>query len=334
MDSKFLTTPEYEFLKTNPRLGRNIILLTAGGSHAYGTNREGSDIDLRGVVLQQPSDLIGRTHFEHYVDNNTDTTLYAFNKFIQLASDGNPNVIEILGCRPEEIFYASSIGNELIQNVDMFISQHIATKIAGFATEQLRRIQAAIARKSDQKTQEEYMLNACNRRIKGFNERYPTLCANSSLKLSLEVFDGVYKICCTGEFDKVPLGEMKGAYDDLVNIHKSFHKFTGNNKKKDDEHLNKHAYHLVRLLMMGKEILDDGVIRTYRDKEHDLLMEIRDGKYMESGVFIPEFFEYIDHLDAEFKEAQRVTTLPRKPDAKRIDGFVERVNRMVVTGEF
>ena len=39
-----LDRPEYSFLKTNPHLDRNVIFLTYGGSHAYGTNVEGSEI--------------------------------------------------------------------------------------------------------------------------------------------------------------------------------------------------------------------------------------------------------------------------------------------------
>ena len=43
-----LNTEEYSFLHTNPHLGDNIILLGLGGSYAYGTNNETSDIDIRG----------------------------------------------------------------------------------------------------------------------------------------------------------------------------------------------------------------------------------------------------------------------------------------------
>lgn len=41
---------EYDFLHTNKHLGSNILFLTLSGSHAYGTNVEGSDIDIRGVA--------------------------------------------------------------------------------------------------------------------------------------------------------------------------------------------------------------------------------------------------------------------------------------------
>ena len=42
--------PEYDFLRTSEHLGNNICLLTLGGSHAYGTNVEGSDVDIRGIA--------------------------------------------------------------------------------------------------------------------------------------------------------------------------------------------------------------------------------------------------------------------------------------------
>lgn len=59
-----IKTTNYDFLRDNPRLGDRIMLLGLGGSHAYGTCQEGSDIDLRGVTLQLPADLIGMTEFE------------------------------------------------------------------------------------------------------------------------------------------------------------------------------------------------------------------------------------------------------------------------------
>ena len=70
-----MNTKEYDFLRTNERLGDRIMLLGLGGSYSYGTNREGSDIDFRGVTLQLPSDLIGMTEFEQYEDDKTDTVI-------------------------------------------------------------------------------------------------------------------------------------------------------------------------------------------------------------------------------------------------------------------
>ena len=43
---QLLQTKEYDFLRTNEHLGDNIILLGLGGSHAYGTNNEDSDVEI------------------------------------------------------------------------------------------------------------------------------------------------------------------------------------------------------------------------------------------------------------------------------------------------
>ena len=70
-----INSPEYEFLRTNPHLGDNIMFLTLGGSHAYGTNIEGSDIDIRGVTANSRQDILGLSNFEQVLDEQTDTTV-------------------------------------------------------------------------------------------------------------------------------------------------------------------------------------------------------------------------------------------------------------------
>ena len=119
---------EYEFIRTEPRLGERIILLGVSGSYGYGTNREGSDIDLRGVTLNLPSDLIGLTSYEQYEDRKTDTVIYAFNKLVSLLMNCNPNTIEILGLDDEQYVIMTPIGRELIDNRGLFLSKRAAIR--------------------------------------------------------------------------------------------------------------------------------------------------------------------------------------------------------------
>ena len=56
---KLLQTSEYDFLRTNPYLGNHILLLTLGGSRAYGTNLPTSDVDIRGIAATPMSALFG-----------------------------------------------------------------------------------------------------------------------------------------------------------------------------------------------------------------------------------------------------------------------------------
>lgn len=42
-----IASDEYEFLRSNEHLGDKVIMIGLGGSHAYGTNIETSDLDVR-----------------------------------------------------------------------------------------------------------------------------------------------------------------------------------------------------------------------------------------------------------------------------------------------
>ena len=84
---ELLENKEYNFLRENEHLGDNIILLGLGGSHAYGTNIEGSDVDIRGCALNTKEEILTNQNFEQFVNEETDTTLYSFKKFIKFYSE-------------------------------------------------------------------------------------------------------------------------------------------------------------------------------------------------------------------------------------------------------
>lgn len=82
-------------------------------NYSYGTNNGNSDIDVRGVTLNQKADLIELTAFEQYVDNQTDTTVYAFEKMIMLLLSCSPNTVELLGLQPEHYLFLNDFGKKL-----------------------------------------------------------------------------------------------------------------------------------------------------------------------------------------------------------------------------
>lgn len=104
-----VASKEYNFLRENEHLGKNIILLGLGGSHAYGTNTESSDLDVRGIAVNRKEEILSNIRFEQFVNEETDTTIYSFNKIIALLSNCNPNTIEILGLKPEHYLYINSV---------------------------------------------------------------------------------------------------------------------------------------------------------------------------------------------------------------------------------
>ena len=124
----------YDFLRENEHLGKHMMYLTIGGSYAYGTNQEGSDVDIRGVTLNSKSDLIGISEFEHYVDKVTDTTVFSFNKAVKLMCSGNPNMLEQLGNADDLVISYHPTTKMLMENKSLFLSKKIFDSFGGFAT--------------------------------------------------------------------------------------------------------------------------------------------------------------------------------------------------------
>lgn len=335
--STILEREEYRFIKENKYLGKNVILLGLAGSYSYGTNNENSDIDVRGVTLNQKSDLIGLTEFEQYVDADTDTTIYSFNKLVTLLLSCNPNTIELLGLNPEHYLYLNDLGKELIGNAKLFLSKRAIQSFGGYADAQLRRLQNALARDSyPQKEREEHILRSVQNAMYEFRRTYEEF-EDGSVKLYTDKavnpeFDT--EIFMDISLKHYPLRDYRSMWSGMNNIIKDYDKAGKRNKRKDDLHLNKHAMHLIRLFMMVIDILEKGEIRTYRKAEHQLLMDIRNGIYQdENSVFRDEFYDMVADYEKKLHYAAEHTELPEHPDMEKVQEFVMYVNEKVVRGE-
>jgi hypothetical protein len=75
------------------------------------------------------------------------------------------------------------------------------------------------------------------------------------------------------------------------------------------------------------DILEKGEINTYREHDKDMLLEIRNGKYMrEDGTYEPEFFKIIDEYEDRLHYDKEHSNLPDKPDMKKIEELVQFIN--------
>lgn len=335
---KLMNSPEYDFLRTNERLGNRIILLGLGGSHAYGTSNANSDIDFRGITLNLPSDLLGLTEFEQYEDAHTDTVIYSFNKIVKLLLECNPNTCEILGLDEDQYLIKTPLGQELIDNRDLFLSKRAAKSFGGYASAQLRRLQNAIARDSmPQAEKEQHILNSVRNALDDFNRRYDDF-DNGSIKLyidqamtpSLET-----EIFVDANYSHFPLRDYEKMFSTMNTVIREYDKIGKRNKKKDDNHLNKHAMHLIRLFMMAIDILDKGIIKTHRTKDLDLLLKIRNGGFQkEDHTFTSEFYDILNHYERELERATKESHLPDNPDMDKVEAFVEYENRKAIEGNY
>lgn len=122
-------------------LQNNIIFLTIHGSHCYGTNIETSDIDLKGLAIPPKQYFFGYLNkFEQAEFTDPDCVIYDFRKFVQLATDANPNILEILFTDPSDYVIKHPIMDKLLEYRDVFISKRVRWTFSGYAHSQLKKI--------------------------------------------------------------------------------------------------------------------------------------------------------------------------------------------------
>lgn len=330
-----LNTPEYEFLKINPHLGNNIILLGLGGSHAYGTNVPGSDVDIRGIALNTKEEILGSANFEQVVNEATDTTIYSIRKIISLLTSMNPNTCELLGLKPEHYLYLSSIGQELLANKKLFLSKRAKYSFGGYAFAQLRRLDNKAARTIDQAAREQHILNSITAATYAWPDKYGCFKVGEGIKLYLndsnqddmdkEIFMDIH---LTG----YPLRDYKNMWANLKNIVSDYDKIGHRNQNAIERgRLGKHMMHLVRLYLMCIDILEKEEIKTYREDDIPFLLDIRNGKFLDSSSQpLAEFYEMVNEYEKRLEYAVENTSLPDKPDTKVINEFLMSVNERVV----
>lgn len=291
-----LQSGEYDFLRTDEHLGRHIILLTLGGSHAYGTSMETSDLDIRGCALNSKREILIHEDFGQVTDPHTDTTIYAFRKLIPLLTNCNPNTIEMLGGREDHYLHIAPVGRELLDHAHLFLSQRAVYSFGGYANQQLRRLDNKAARLVEQTDNERHILKTIEHASFDWKNRYfymPGDSVNLYIGKALkEEYDSEIFMDIT--LRHYPLRDYKCLWSEMQSIVKSYEK-VGKRNQNAIEHgkLGKHMMHLIRLYMMCLDILEKEQIVTYREKEHDLLMDIRNGRYLdENQLPVPEFLRW------------------------------------------
>lgn len=328
-----IKSDEYSFLSSEEKLGSNIMLLTLGGSLAYGTNiatdNHVSDIDLRGIRLNTLSELLYmKCDDKPFENRDLDVVIYPLKQIINLLVRCNPNTIEILGTKSEHILHLSEEGKLLRDNAHLFLSQSAYSSFGGYATAQLRRLENALARgEYPQAKKEEHILKTLQNKIISFEERYKPL-TNDMLHLYTDLSDKTSfdkEIFMDINLKKYPLRDFGGAYSELRQIVSDFDRLNHRNSKKDEQHLLKHAMHLIRLLKMGTEILQGKGINTYREYDRHILLDIRNGKYTYEDIF-----EMARILEEEFIYAKNNTCLPKSVDINKVDELTFEINKRLL----
>lgn len=324
---------EYDFLREKP-LGDNIILLGLGGSYAYGTNNENSDIDIRGVATHSPEDILTRKGFDQVVNEATDTTVYSLEKIINLLSNCNPNTIEILGLEPWQYLYVSDVGQALIDNADMFLSKRAIHSFGGYASQQMWRMKNLAVRYVGQSEQEKHILESIESARYSYPEKYFSY-KDDEIKLYIDKAiqeDYDTEIFMDIHLTHYPLRDYKNMWSEMHNIVKDYSKIGKRNKRAvDKDKLGKHMCHLVRLYLMLFDILEKGEINTYRKNDKDFLIDVRNGKYLDAEKQpVKEFYDLVSEYENKLNYLKKHSVLPDNPDYDRINKFLADANLSVI----
>lgn len=148
-------------------LDRHTIFVTLAGSHAHGTARDGSDVDVRGVCIAPLAARVGLTRrFEQFEGTlggalwqaivpriaahptaaaalavKTEAVIYDVGKFLGLCSTGNPNALEILFADPRDWLWHTPSWTRIHDARASFLSRQVEHTYAGYAMAQLRKIE-------------------------------------------------------------------------------------------------------------------------------------------------------------------------------------------------
>lgn len=242
---------------TMPWAENNRILVTLGGSHAYGLSTPESDEDYRGVALPPVSWLVGfppRDYASQTAETKggaTDTVIHTLAKFCGLALKGNPNMLEVLFCRDAEVTLRTEAGDMLRRSRDAFLSRHTYASMSGYSFGQLKQMRSHTTNHGAHREQ---------------IERYG--------------------------------------------------------------YSTKNAMHLIRLLLMARELLRDGECNVYREQDRDFLLRIRAG-----SMTANEVQTLAEDLDRECLSLRDHSPLPEDPDRARIESILMEVQTRWIHGD-
>ena len=140
-------------MKEQEMAERNLILKVMVGSNLYGTETPNSDKDYMGIFIPDREYVMGLSKCEQ-VDirtnpsdsgrrnekGDTDTTIYSLPKFIKLAYENNPNIVELFFADPKHIVFCNDYGKRLLESFPLFISKRVKHKFLGYAHSQKMKV--------------------------------------------------------------------------------------------------------------------------------------------------------------------------------------------------
>jgi len=268
-----------------------LILRVRAGSHAYGLARADSDEDSRGVCIPPKEALLGLQTFEQHEDEKSDHVVFGLPKFVRLALEGNPNLIETLFT--EDILHITPHGQKLLDHRQIFLSRKVAERFGHYAFSQLKRL-----------------------------ENHYRWWSNPPQEPTLEKFGARLNQDGKAEF---PDMKSRRAFDQAIKEWSHFQRWQRERNPVRAElersygYDTKHAMHLCRLLKMGEEILATGEVLVRRP-DAEWLLGVRQGAFQ-----YDELVEWARAREEGLKSLRDTSPLPEDPDQQKAETLLMEI---------
>jgi predicted nucleotidyltransferase len=335
---------------------KNTILKCLAGSKAYGTNIESSDTDIRGICIPPSSYVLGSAFkFEQMECKGDDTVVYGIQKFVRLATDANPNILEFLFV--DSHLFLDKYGEQLVAARDLFLSKKAKHTYSGYAVAQLKKIEShrrwLLTPPSHEPTRAEF--NLPEMRI-ATEDQYGAINALIKEKLDgweidTEILDEADKIRFNEKFESVltDIAVTKEMLPEMaakaIGMDQNFIQLVVQEKKYRTKLIEwkqyqnwletrnptraalekkygfdtKHGMHLVRLMRMCKEILAEGKLLVKRPDAEELL-SIRNGAWTYA-----QLMEWAEKQKVELDQLYKTSTLRASPDVHAINALCQEI---------
>ncbi|MBT3219545.1 MAG: hypothetical protein HN348_10680 [Proteobacteria bacterium] len=249
-------------------------------------------------------------------DTKLEGSVFELRKFARLAADCNPNILDVLFCRDGEVRHCTPAGDILRKNRNKFLSAKARHTYSGYAMAQLKRIKShrkwlldppqkaptrgefglpettLIAR-----PQQDAAEAAIAKKMDEWRIDFGDLVASEKVHITSQIATYLAELTITSDNEWRGAARAVGLDDNLIEVmgrerryksaHRHFKQYREWQRKRNPQRAaleakwgydTKHGCHLMRLLRMGREILETGRVNVWRgDIDAEELQQIRNG---------------------------------------------------------
>lgn len=342
----------------NKWIKENTIFLTVSGSRSFGTNLPESDTDFKGITISTKEYFFSSYKtFEQaeLKDPHPDTVIYDIRKFFKLATSNNPNCLEMLYTDPSDHIIVDSIGQELLDHKQEFLSKRVKNSFLGYSLSELSKlerhkkwidnpIKEPPTRKSlglpEQTLIPKDQLAAVTAEIQKHMDRIrfdfmDNLDEINKIDIRKTMAEMLAELQISKEDQWLSAARIIGLSDNFIELMQRERKYSAAKKEWDkyqdwkknrnpkrsalEEKLfydPKNASHLIRISRMGEELLLTGKMLVKRPDAKELI-EIRLGSW--------SYEKIIEYVNAKHKRINELydscTILPNEPDKIKLDNL-------------